>query len=1004
MQFKIKNSELLKGKRRFVLLHGYNGTPDGIFFPWLKSLLEKHGYEVEVPTLPNPTKPTEEEQVKYVLKNSTFDEHTVVFGHSLGAVVAMKVLERLDKPVAGLVLAGSFMRPKFKDRPRPFDTSFRWEFDMKKIQKLAESITVLHDTNDNSVPLEASQEVASELGVVLQTVTAKDNHFCSAQEPALLQPLLGDTVLVGTRNPAKVEMIRRAFAPFTELELLTLEEIGDVDDSALVEGDDFRANARLKAEFYFAKTGIPTVATDHILWMEKWPKDNGFITHIRKLANPKSNRATDDELAVWLEQFVKEHSQSRTAFHYAIGYADSKGTRDYVSKQREYLLKGEAAEARWEGYVVDRFLRDPATDAFRADQSPEIAFDHFFGFIRDEFVPRTFGLRSIKVFTTRPDTIFGATYLVIAPEHALITNHQSQITNYGEVQKYVELAARKSDLVRTDLAKEKTGVELKGLRAVNPANGEAIPVWVADYVLSTYGTGAIMAVPAHDERDFQFAKKYQLPIKAVILPTSYAFWIEKKEDEQESKLQLKAKQDRIISGKEFYNGDGHLINSEEFTGLESQISRKKIVTKLEKNGLAKSTVNYKLRDWVFSRQHYWGEPIPIIHCEECGVVPVPEKDLPVELPHVEKYLPTDTGESPLANVAKWVKVKCPKCGQAARRETDTMPNWAGSSWYFLSYTDPDNDQIFAAKDKLEHWLPVDMYNGGMEHTVLHLLYSRFWYKFLYDQGHVPTPEPYARRHSHGIILAEDGRKMSKSWGNVINPDSIVQDNERGGADTLRLYEMFIGPFEDAIPWSTEGLIGMRRFLDRVFTVFQNNIQWGLLDEYPDEMIRAKRQKVIHSAIKKITGDLDNFKFNTCVSGLMECFNEKTNEIGELENRKDEALLHRRWAVKNDLQTFLILLSPFAPHIAEELWQRSGGKGLIAEQDWPEFDPAKIVEDTITLVVQVNGKNRDQLTLAANVSEAEAVKAALASPKVQKFLSGDPKKTVFVPDKLINIVI
>ncbi|MCD6471352.1 leucine--tRNA ligase, partial [bacterium] len=441
-------------------------------------------------------------------------------------------------------------------------------------------------------------------------------------------------------------------------------------------------------------------------------------------------------------------------------------------------------------------------------------------------------LGNIKVFTTRIDTIFGVTAIVVAPEHSLVKKYLAFVENQEEINEYIEKAKRKSEMERTELLKEKTGVELKGIKAINPLNNKEIPVWVGDYVIATYGGGAVMVVPAHDQRDFEFAQKYNLEIIEVIKP----------QKNQEVK--------RNVNGKllEAFEKDGILINSGKFNGLNSEEARKKITELLEKQKIGKRAINYKLRDWVFSRQHYWGEPIPLIHCPKCGVVPVPEKDLPVKLPYVKKYKPTGTGESPLANCYKWINTKCPICGGPAKRETDTMPNWAGSSWYFIRYIDPKNDKNFADMKKMKYWLPVDLYNGGMEHTTLHLLYSRFWYKFLYDLGLVPGPEPYARRHSHGIVLAEDGRKMSKSFGNVINPDEIVK---KYGADTIRMYEMFMGPFEETVAWSTNGLIGIWRFLNRV---------WNLFNQIEITENKNKNLEIItHQTIKKVSSDLENFK-------------------------------------------------------------------------------------------------------------------------------------------------
>jgi len=556
----------------------------------------------------------------------------------------------------------------------------------------------------------------------------------------------------------------------------------------------------------------------------------------------------------------------------------------------------------------------------------------------------------ITVFTTRPDTLFGATFFVIAPEHPLVakivTDDQKK-----EVAKYVKQAAGKSDLERGELQKDKTGV-FTGAYATNPVNGEQIPVWIADYVMMGYGTGAIMAVPAHDARDYEFAKKYKLPITEVVSGGNVK--------------------------KEAFSGEGKAVNSDFLDGLEMKAAKKKMIAWLKKEKLGKAAVNFKLRDWVFSRQRYWGEPIPLVNCEKCGWVAVPDEDLPVELPDVEKYEPTDTGESPLAAIEDWVNTKCPECKGDAKRETDTMPNWAGSSWYFLRYIDPNNDKSFADLKKLKYWMPVDWYNGGMEHTTLHLLYSRFWNKFLFDQKLVPTSEPYAKRTSHGMVLAEDGRKMSKSLGNVVNPDEVV---EQYGADTVRLYEMFMGPFSEAIPWSTTGVIGVRRFLEKV---------WNLQDDVSDKIKNEELTRLLHKTIKKVGEDIEETKYNTAVSAMMIFVNEIQKAGG---------------ASKEIYDGLMILLSPFAPHIAEELWERTGHKNSVTLQPWPEYDAELARDELVELPVQVNGKLRGTIEVSPDLSEDELKERALADTNVQKFLDGKKvKKSIYVPGRMINFVV
>ena len=558
----------------------------------------------------------------------------------------------------------------------------------------------------------------------------------------------------------------------------------------------------------------------------------------------------------------------------------------------------------------------------------------------------------LTVYTTRPDTLFGATYMVVSPEHPMLDKYKEDIKNWDAIQDYREQAAKKSDFERSELAKEKTGVAIDGLTAINPVNEKEIPIWVSDYVLMSYGTGAIMAVPAHDTRDWEFAKKFDLPIIEVVAGGE--------------NVQEEAYTD-VASGK--------LINSGFLDGLEVAEAKKKMIAFLEEKGIGKSKTNFKLRDWVFSRQRYWGEPIPIVKCEKCGYVPLPESELPLELPDVDSYMPTDNGESPLAAMTDWVNTTCPCCGGPAQRETDTMPQWAGSSWYFLRYTDPKNTEALASKEALKYWLPVDWYNGGMEHTTLHLLYSRFWHRFLYDQGVVPTKEPYQKRTSHGMILGENGEKMSKSRGNVVNPDDIVMDY---GADTLRTYEMFIGAFDLSASWSENGVKGCRRFLDRVW-----KLQEILVDgnEY-----RSAFETKMHQTIQKVSSDFENLKYNTAIAAMMSLLNDFYKE-GSI-NRAE-------------FKTFLILLNPVAPHITEEIWENCGYEGRVYAQTWPEFDEAKTVEDTIELPVQINGKTRAVVTLPADVDKDTAI--AAGKELIADKLTGTIVKEIYVPGRIINIV-
>lgn len=563
---------------------------------------------------------------------------------------------------------------------------------------------------------------------------------------------------------------------------------------------------------------------------------------------------------------------------------------------------------------------------------------------------------TFEVFTTRADTLFGVTYMVMSPEHPLINKWADKITNMDEVATYRQEAAKKSDFERTELAKDKTGVKISGVTAINPVNGKEVPIFIADYVLISYGTGAIMAVPAHDTRDWEFAKKFGLPIIEVVAGG---------EDVQAAPYTECA--------------TGKLVNSGFLDGMSVEDAKKAIQEWLTERNLGERKTNYKLRDWVFSRQRYWGEPIPIVHCDKCGYVPVPESELPLVLPNVDSYEPTDNGESPLAKMTDWVNTTCPHCGGPAHRETDTMPQWAGSSWYFLRYCDPHNDKELASPEALKYWTPVDWYNGGMEHTTLHLLYSRFWHKFLYDIGVVPSPEPYAKRTSHGMILGENGEKMSKSRGNVVNPDEIVRDY---GADTMRVYEMFIGDFEKAAPWSQSSIKGSKRFLDKV---------WALSDKLTEgDSYRTELESAFHRTIKKVTEDIEGLKMNTAIAALMSLLND-IQGFGGI----NEA----------EFKTYLILLNPFAPHMTEELWQQAGFEGMLNEAEWPKYDEAKCADSTVEIAVQVNGKIKARINVAADISAPDAIAAAKADGAVTAAIEGKSIiKELYVPKKLVNIVV
>lgn len=561
----------------------------------------------------------------------------------------------------------------------------------------------------------------------------------------------------------------------------------------------------------------------------------------------------------------------------------------------------------------------------------------------------------LRVYTTRPDTLFGATFMVIAPEHPLIEKYKNQISNLDEIKDYQIQAKKKTEFERVQLAKDKTGVEIKGIKAINPVSNTEIPVWVADYVMMGYGTGAIMAVPGHDTRDWEFAKKFDIPIIEVI---------EGGDIEKEAYIDT---------------ADGILINSDFINGLRVKEAIAKMIEYLQDKNIGSRKTNYKMKNWAFNRQRYWGEPIPIVHCEKCGMVPVPEEELPLTLPKVKNYKPTDTGESPLADITEWVNTTCPKCGMPAKRETDTMPQWAGSSWYFLRYIDPRNSEAIASKENFDYWGQVDWYNGGMEHVTRHLIYSRFWHRFLYDIGAVPFKEPYAKRTAQGLILGSDGEKMSKSRGNVVNPNDIIEEY---GADTLRTYIMFIGDYEKPAPWSDNSVKGCKRFLDRV---------WKLQDIVKDqEGFSAKHQSIMHKTIKKVSLDYEDMKFNTAIAAMMSLVNEFTSN---------------GYATKDELKTLLILLNPVAPHITEEMWELQGFEGMLNEYSWPTWDENKTVDDVIEMPVQINGKVRGKITIAKDADKDNAKSKAMEDENIRKFLEGkNIVKEIFISGKIFNIVV
>jgi len=1068
-----------------VILHGKHGTPENYFYPWLKRELEKKGHKVYLPALPNTEEPNDEEQATYVFKNVPLDGNTIIVTHSFGGVVAMRLLERGIK-VRGLILFATPITGNFldkKSRPTITDSLARG-FNYEVIKKQADFFRVIFDSGDNIVPKKDAEILAKNLGTYSEYVKAVDPHFCADEEPGMLDLILENAYPSPALPEGEGEM-PRFFTTNPELwralQDKALEMRKNPTNGEKVMWDLLRRNT---TEYHFRR--------QHII--DRFIVD--FVCIEKRLVI---------EVDGDIHDYKKAEDIERTKVLNQLGFEIIRFSNNEVIKNKNNILEK----------IILRLNNF---------SSKALSFGEGWGGVLLE------GLGEVKVFTTRPDTIFGATYMVLAPEHELVQKLKSQIKNWKEVEEYIKKAKNKTEIERTTEEKIKTGVELKDVKAINPATKEEIPVWIADYVLASYGTGAIMAVPAHDERDFEFAKKYNLEIKNVIEPkfsgkegeegspkpglpfepreavcavvrnpknntylcNSWKNFLmhglftggrEGKEDlvetarrevleetgyknlkfiktspiqintffyhrvknvnrhahftfvffdlEDEERVPVSEEENTIheISWKKkdelgdfftvfegkflaellnnpsyVFTGDGIMVNSGKFDGLDSEQAKKEIVKFV--GGKEKTT--FKLRDWIFSRQRYWGEPIPVIFCENCklrgltsterqdlsvnaGWIPVPEKDLPVELPKVKNYQPTDSGESPLANIAKWVNVKCPKCQGPAKRETDTMPNWAGSSWYFLRYVDPKNNKEFASRKKLEYWTSVDWYNGGMEHTTLHLLYSRFWHKFLFDLKLVPTSEPYQKRTSHGMILGEGGVKMSKSLGNVINPDDIVKTY---GADTLRLYEMFMGPFGQSVVWSTESIIGSRRFLERVWNLGEKVVAQENLSRV-GARLRVKRAnflvpQLLEKTIKKVTEDIEEMKFNTAISTLM-IF---VNEVGKLESISQPAY-----------EKFLKILSPFAPHLAEELWQRLGHRKLISLEPWPICDLSKIQEAEIKIVVQINGKVRTEMMIQLDEAEEPVKQKALVNETILKHLAGrEVKKVFYVKNRLINIVV
>ena len=1063
IKFEIKNTNPSltlpegEGKNNYLILPGWKSGPSDHFYQWLKKELEPAKVQIV-----KWSGPASEEWADLVFKNYNIDENTIIVGHSLGAAVGMKVIEKLNHKVAGLITVAGFVEPKFKDHTRPFVETFKWKFDFKKIKEKTGFIKVLSDKNDYAVPFQQGKILAKELGGQLIEVTAQNPHFCADREPAIFDSL--------------------NFSSF-------LGRLGGVDYTHPL------TPSQREGEFRYHTTDPKT-----------WRALQDRVLEMRK--NP-----TKAEEMLW-----ESLRKNLTGCHFRRQHIVGRFVTDFICLEKSLVVEVDGGIHDYKKKEDEERTDFLEQNGFRVIRfhNKKILGDvgDVVNKIKDELKALPFGegLGGVKVFTTRPDTIFGATYIVLAPEHKLINEIKSRITNWDEVEKYIQAVKKKTDIERTTVEKAKTGVELKGVKAINPATKEEIPIWIADYVLITYGTGAIMAVPAHDERDFEFAKKYNLPIKQVIShivrPDQYAVkngvpfenrdavmcivkhwekdeylcqeWkdfsevrtfvsggIEPGEDiisagvreiKEESgyvnpkfikqlggfsyieffhkrkKINRRARfrylyyelQDgkkvdiseeessqhktvwkkpneivnflnigekeriwELFNGKEdgIFTGTGYLVNSKQFDGLDSEKAKKEIVKFV--GGKMKTT--YKLRDWVFSRQRYWGEPIPVLH-KDGKVIPVKEKDLPVILPKVKSYEPTGTGESPLAGIDSWVNIP-----GGFKRETNTMPQWAGSSWYYLRYMDPNNNKALVDKNKEKYWNQVDFYVGGAEHATRHLIYARFWHKFLYDIGVVSTPEPFKKLQSVGLIMGEDGRKMSKRFSNVINPDSIV---DIYGADTLRLYEMFMGPFEQVVAWSEQSIIGPHRFLERIWKIAQkihapDSLNFfSLRTAKPNSSLEKIQRisvisKLLHKTIKKVSEDIEEMRFNTAISSLMISLNE----------------IEKEGISVQDFKKFLQLLAPFAPHIADELWSLLGEKKSIHISDWPIFDPKMIIDDEIKIAIQVNGKVRGEMMVNVNDNEEVVKDKAMEYTSVLKYFNGQkPQKVIYVKNRLINIVL
>ncbi len=973
IDFNVKTS---KQKTNVILMHGKDTNPQEKWYPWLAEKMNVEGISFEAPILPNPSDPHIDEWLEE-LDNLKPNENTTLIGHSRGGIAILRWLEKQSKDFKVkkvILVAANYAKINEKhteEGTHGFYTEVGYNFE--EIKKHCDDFVVLHSRDDGWVPFEHGEINAKGLDAKFLTFDDK-GHFGSKLEKQEIPELLGEIV-----QEQNVILIH-----------------GCPSDEEKAKNPETRTYNKQWLSWIKEKLEQKNIKVDFPLMPHPWKpsydeykkefekldiNENSILIGtscgtsflLRWLGETKQKVKSLIMVAPWHEpELDKKHKTD--FYNFNIDEEINNRVENIVifTSDNDYEIGMKSAklfEKKFDAKVVNI----KGHGHYLENQMGTVEFPELLDNVLDSCVGVNDKSESIKVFTTRPDTLYGATYMVLAPEHELINNEKLKIKNWDEVVEYQKLAQAKTEIERTAEGKEKTGVKLEGVMAINPVSGEEIPIFIADYVLADYGTGAIMAVPAHDERDFEFAQKYQISIKCVIEPHLSVEIDEYGEDVAREKMETMRKQ--ILEGKLCYTKNGDLINSDEFTGMNWIDAKEKITQKAG----GEMTTSYKLRDWVFSRQRYWGEPMPLIHCDKCGVVTVPEEELPLILPEVESYEPTGTGESPLAAIDEWVNTKCPECGGPAKRETNTMPQWAGSSWYYLRYIDPKNNKELVDKTQEKYWSPVDFYVGGAEHATRHLIYARFWHKFLYDIGVVSYDEPFSKLQTVGLIMAEDGRKMSKRWGNVVNPDDVI---DRFGSDTFRLYEMFMGPFDASVAWSMDGLVGPRKFLEKIWKMYHL--------EFTNGETSKELQKTLHKTIKKVGEDIEEMKYNTAISAMMVLVNQ-------LEKEKSISA--------DDFGKFLTILSPFAPHMTQELWNKIENKTFLIEEKWPEYENQYLIDDEIELVVQVNGKVRDKIMVTAGLSEEDAKEKALASEKVKKHIDGkEIRKVIFVQGKLISIVV